>query len=91
MPSPAVSSSKATSNFGVQRRFNGSYSSGSSSGLRRKTVGPSILNETFEEEPSGTKRQIVSRNSSSGKSEEHLSIAPSLQPNLLQPRANDLK
>jgi hypothetical protein len=102
--SPAISSSRATSTFGVQRRFNGSSSSGSSGGMRRKTVGPSILDETFEEEPEsekrvranrmlgGARKQIVSRNPS-GRSDEHLSTTPSLQlqPNLLQPKNSDLK
>jgi hypothetical protein len=41
----------------------------------------------------GVRKQIVSRNPSSGKSEEHLSTTPSLhvQPNLLQPRSVDFK
>lgn len=74
--------------------------------MRRKTVGPSILDETFEEEfepdkrlrsanrmVGGARKQIVSRNASSGKSEEHLNSTPSLnvQPNLLQPRSVDFK
>ncbi|KAI6194084.1 Rap-GAP domain-containing protein [Aphelenchoides besseyi] len=94
--SPAAS--RVNGNSGVQRRrFNASSSSGSSGGLRRKTVGPSILDETFEEsEPrtisrltGSTRHPFVSRMPSGASRNDHPPLH--VHSNLQQPRVGELK